>query len=153
MTDGGLYYGAEGQEMLRFNVLDGLGLQKLMIAGLTVVIVSQSESPIITSRARKLGISHCLTGIDCKRAPIKALADRAGLSLAEVAHIADDENDLSLLRSVGVAVTVPNGLAKVQAVARFVTRAHGGNGAVRELAEAILSSRVHFGADPGHSCP
>ena len=62
--------------------------------------------------------------------------------LEAVAHIADDVNDLGLLRAVGMPVTVPGGVPEVQAACRFVTRAQGGNGAVRELCDAILAARA-----------
>ena len=42
---------------------------------------------------------------------------------------------------VGLPIAVPNAVAEVRAVASVVTRAAGGHGAVREIAEAILKAR------------
>lgn len=142
MTDGGLYYGDTGEAFKRYSVLDGQGLKMLMAAGVDICIVTQGRSGAITSRARALGIVHCYTGIEDKAEVVRGLMTKLGIGADEVAHIADDINDMSLLELVGVAVTVPNGVAAVRAVSRFVTRTTGGHGAVRELAEAILASRT-----------
>ena len=141
MTDGGLYYGPEGQVMLRFHVADGMGLKRLMSNGIAVCIISQSNNQIIASRAKVLGIEHCYLGVDDKFAVIEKLAGKLGIELHEVGHIADDLNDMTLMEKVGVAVTVPAGVPEIRAVADFVTSASGGNGAVRELCEAIIESK------------
>lgn len=142
LTDGGLYYDKDGYAMARFHVLDGMGLKRLQQAGVRTCFVSQSQSPAIAARARALGIDRCLLGVDDKRNVVADLATEFGFTLAEVCHIADDVNDLSLLRVVGVPVTVPGGVSEVQGVCQFVTRAEGGFGAVRELCEAIIASRA-----------
>ncbi len=141
MTDGGLYYGESGEAFKRYSVLDGQGLKMLMAAGVEICIVTQGRSGAITSRARALDIAHCHTGVEDKAEVVLGLMAEMGIEADAVAHIADDINDLSLLRLVGVAVTVPNGVPAVRAVSRFVTSSVGGSGAVRELAEAILRSR------------
>lgn len=141
LTDGGLYYDAGGKALLRFHAADGIGLKRLRAAGVKTCFISQSATGPINARARDLGIDFCFTGVEEKRAVIARLAHEGGFSLAETVHIADDLNDLSLLQAVGVAVTVPNASAEVKRVAHFMTRTQGGEGAVRELCDAIISSQ------------
>lgn len=141
LTDGGFYFDHNGLALLRFDVQDGTGLKLLMRAGIRTCFISQSDNDIIRARAAALGVDHCFTGVDDKRKPIAALAEKAGIAMAQVCHIADDINDLSLLEAVGVPVTVPEGVAAVRRVCRFVTTRPGGTGAVRELCDAILSAR------------
>lgn len=133
--------------MLRFHVLDGLGLKALQKSGVRTAFVTQSHNSTIVARAKALGIDDCLMGVEDKLAPVEALAQRHGISLAEVCHIADDVNDLTLLEAVGIAVTVPNGVRQVRQASRYVTHTLGGNGAVRELCDVILNSRAEFGDD------
>lgn len=140
MTDGGLFYDVDGPAMVRFHVLDGLGLKKLMKADVAVSIISQSKTPIIATRARILGIENCFVGVDDKLQPITELAKRLNISFDQIAHIADDENDLSLFNAVGVPITVPAGVPAIRNIAKFTTMTAGGNGAVREVCEAILTS-------------
>jgi 3-deoxy-D-manno-octulosonate 8-phosphate phosphatase (KDO 8-P phosphatase) len=145
LTDGGLYYDKDGYAMARFHVLDGMGMKRLQASGIRVCIVSQSRSPAIEARARALNVDQCFVGIDDKLEIVAEYARSIGISLAEVCHVADDINDLSLLRAVGVSVTVPGGVPEVQRVCSYVTHAEGGHGAVRELCEAIIDSMTARG--------
>jgi len=143
LTDGGLYYGEQGEEPIkRFHVLDGMGIKMLLNAGISVCFVSQGKSSAISARARALGIEYCFTGIENKVEPVTALMAMLGIAASEVAHIADDVNDISLIDFVGVAVTVPGGVIEVRRRCKFVTQKEGGAGAVRELCEAILASQA-----------
>jgi len=142
LTDGGLYYDKDGYALARFHVLDGMGLKRLQQTGVRTCFVTQSRSAAISARAGVLGIDRCLMGVDDKRDIVADLAAEFGFTLAEVCHIADDVNDLSLLRAVGVPVTVPGGVPEVQAACAFTTRTIGGSGAVRELCEAIIGSQA-----------
>ena len=53
----------------------------------------------------------------------------------------DDVNDLPCLGWVGLAASPSDGMPPVLAVAQLITARKGGEGAVRELADQILSSR------------
>ncbi|MCB1466839.1 MAG: hypothetical protein KDK08_06790 [Rhizobiaceae bacterium] len=140
LTDGGLYFDRNGIAMLRFHVRDGHGLKSVMAAGIEICFISQSRNEIISARATALGVRHCYTGVDDKLEPVLELARRGGYGLDSVCHIADDLNDLTLLRAVGVAVTVPSSCLEVRQHCHFMTSADGGRGAVRELCDAILVS-------------
>ncbi len=141
LTDGGLYYADDGTRFARFHVLDGMGLKRVQAVGIKTAFITQSRTRYIETRARDLGIDHCHLGIEDKLQTMQAILADLPFGLEAVCHIADDVNDLSLLRAVGLPVTVPGGMPQVQAVCRYVTGAEGGNGAVRELCEAILASR------------
>ena len=142
MTDGSFFYDASGVALMRFHVLDGMGLKSIMAAGIETCFISQSQSSIIAKRAEILSITHCLLGIDDKQKAIAELISSKDYSLEAICHIADDINDLTLLRCVGVAVAVPNAVDEVMRTCRFVTTKSGGNGAVRELCDAILMSKM-----------
>lgn len=140
LTDGGLYYATDGTRMARFHVLDGMGLKRVQAAGIKLAFISQSTTPYIQTRAKDLGVDYCFTGIEAKEQTMADILADTGIAWENVCHIADDVNDLSLLAKVGLRVTVPGGMAEVKEACDFVTTAQGGNGAVRELCEAILAS-------------
>lgn len=142
MTDGGLYYDDSGHSMIKFNVLDGIGLLNLKKFGVKTAVISMTNSPIITKRAQKLGIDFCHIGVEDKLTVMKKILRECDLSLNQVCHIADDINDLTLLEAIGVPVTVPNGVDNVKNVCRFVTKREGGAGAVREICDAIIKSKT-----------
>ena len=146
MTDGSLFYGSGGQRMWRFHVLDGMGLKKLQGDGVPVCMISQSKSEILKKRAEDLGLAYCYVGVDDKQIAVDALIQELGIDASAVAHIADDENDLTLLKTVGVPICVPNAVPAVKETCRSVTQTEGGAGAVRELCETILESRRQWQA-------
>lgn len=141
MTDGGMYYGAEGQIMVKFNVLDGMGIKLIQNLGIKTCFVTMSNTDIIQSRADVLGIDYCFMGISDKRMKIEELTNELSIKFNETAHIADDVNDLSLLKAVGCSVTVPNGVEEVKATANFITSKAGGFGAVRELCDCLVKAQ------------
>jgi 3-deoxy-D-manno-octulosonate 8-phosphate phosphatase (KDO 8-P phosphatase) len=49
LTDGGLYFGAEGELFKRFNTLDGHGLKMLQRAGITPAVVTGRGSAALRS--------------------------------------------------------------------------------------------------------
>lgn len=141
MTDGSLLFTATGDEIKAFNILDGLGLKQLMSAGVEVAVITGRTSPLTERRMSNLGITTLLQGREDKLVALQELADERGLSAAELGYIGDDLPDLAAIRFAGLGVTVPNGYWLVQKHAHYCTRAPGGNGAVRELTDLILTAR------------
>lgn len=138
LTDGGLYYTDSGEEMKKFNVKDGQGLQLLMKAGVDVAIISAGTSQSTLHRAKKLGILHTFLGVEDKLVALKALCQKLNLSLSQVAYVGDDINDISTLQAVGCPLTVADAMPANRACALYVTRQLGGQGAVREICDLIV---------------
>lgn len=148
LTDAGVYIGAGDAgpvELKRFNIMDGLAIHMLRWAGLRVVLVSGRESPATTIRARELDV-ECRQLGPRKVPVVQEILDEAGASWAELAVVADDLADLPLLRRAGLPVSVPNGAPEVKAAAAWVTARRGGEGAVRDFAEALLGARGQWTA-------
>ena len=141
LTDGRIYVDDHGHETKAYSALDGVGIALLQRAGITVAWITGSTAPAVTIRARNLGVAHVVLGAADKLAPWEQLRRQLGLAPEQCAHIGDDLPDLPILVRCGLAVTVPNAPAPMQQHAHFVTRAHGGGGAVRELCELILSAQ------------
>lgn len=146
LTDGGLYYGDDGKVSRKFNVTDGVGIKRVMDAGVEVAFVSAGRTESTRFRAEALGVRHAFIGVTEKLATVETLARGLGISLAAVAHVGDDLNDLALMRAVGLAITVPDAAREVAAVARLATRRRGGEGAVREVCDRIVAARAKVGA-------
>jgi 3-deoxy-D-manno-octulosonate 8-phosphate phosphatase (KDO 8-P phosphatase) len=142
LTDGALYYGADGEALKRFHVRDGLGLRMLMDNGVEVAVISARTSPPLTRRLAELGITHVFSGRSDKRAALAELIAELGVGADEVAFVGDDLLDLPVFAEVGLAISVADGHALVREAAEWTTSAAGGNGAVREIADAILASKV-----------
>jgi YrbI family 3-deoxy-D-manno-octulosonate 8-phosphate phosphatase len=142
LTDAGMYYGPDGEVMKKFNTRDGVGLARAREAGIAVAIISGEDSAIVHARAAKLKIDAVFCGAANKRLAIDELCARHGLGLEEVAFIGDDLNDLPALECVGLACAVADAAEPVLAAAHYITSRRGGDGAVRELCELLIASRL-----------
>ena len=141
LTDGRLYVGPDGMTSKAFHVRDGLGITQLLRAGVEVGLISGRDDRAVRARAKELGLRSVLLGESNKgEAVVRLLAER-NLAATQAAFVADDVNDLPALEQVGVSIAVADAHPDVLAAVKFVTRASGGEGAVREVADAILSAR------------
>jgi 3-deoxy-D-manno-octulosonate 8-phosphate phosphatase (KDO 8-P phosphatase) len=145
LTDNGIFVGpVDGQavELKRFDIQDGLGHILMRSSGIPVVWVSGRHSEATSVRARELRVEEVLqVSGPHKLEAFGELLERRGIAWEEAAFVGDDLADLRVLRRVGLPIAVANAVAEVKAVATFVTRAPGGQGAVREAIEALLKAR------------
>jgi 3-deoxy-D-manno-octulosonate 8-phosphate phosphatase (KDO 8-P phosphatase) len=149
MTDGGLYIGAvttpagsEPAELKRFDIQDGLGIHLLRAAGLLVAIVTGREARGARIRAEELEADEFVSDGAARKLPaFEAILARRSLRWEEVCFVGDDLPDLPILRRAGLPVAVANAVQEVKSAARLTTRASGGRGAVREVAETLLKAR------------
>ncbi|MCC6845841.1 MAG: HAD hydrolase family protein [Bacteroidetes bacterium] len=138
MTDGAMYFGANGEVMKRFSVRDGMGITLLQRAGIRTAIVTSENSPIVISRAAKLKIERVVLGSRNKKRAIIELSEQLGTILGNIAYIGDDVNDADPMRLCGVSACPSDAVATIRDIADFICTSEGGKGAVREFAEAIL---------------
>ena len=141
LTDAGMYYGENGEELKKFNTRDGMGIALAREAGLTIAMLTRESTPIVTRRAAKMKVEEVHVGILDKLTCMREILERHGLTLEQVAYIGDDANDYELLCHVGLAVAVRDATRLPKSVAHYVTEAKGGEGAVRELCELILEAQ------------
>jgi 3-deoxy-D-manno-octulosonate 8-phosphate phosphatase (KDO 8-P phosphatase) len=146
LTDAGMYYSESGDEWKKFNTRDGMGIKLLQKAGLITAIVTQERTRLVARRAEKLAIPELHQGVMDKLSVIRDMATRHGISLRQVAYIGDDVNDMEALKAVGLSAAPADGLPQVLKIVGYVCRQKGGEGAVRELAEMILRSRIEVRA-------
>lgn len=138
LTDGGMYYGEQGEVLKKFNTRDGQGVALLHEAGLETAILTRERSEIAAQRGAKLRVGEVRIGVLDKLAALREMLAARGLGPEQVAYIGDDLHDVGVLREVGLAVVVQDATRRPREVAHFITRARGGEGAVRELCELIL---------------
>jgi 3-deoxy-D-manno-octulosonate 8-phosphate phosphatase (KDO 8-P phosphatase) len=151
LTDGGVYLGATRSphdddvvpfELKRYDIQDGLGLHLLRQAGVQIVIITGRVSESVAMRGRELGAIAVVQDPHARKlsALTRVLSDLQ-CTLDECAFVGDDLPDLSVMRVVGLPVAVGNAVPEVRRTATLQLRAHGGFGAVREFAEALLQAR------------
>lgn len=150
LTDGGMYYTSEGEAMKRFCVYDGMGMVCLQQAGIPCGILTSENSMIVKARAEKLKLRYLYLGVGSKVNPncltkleaAKEICHELGIGLEDVCFVGDDINDVELLSAVGYPCCPPTARPEVLAVPGIrVLKTPGGQGAIREVADEILSGR------------
>lgn len=141
LTDGGLYYGPDGECLKRFCAQDGLGMVLLQKAGIRVAVLSGRDSPALRRRLADLGISLFRLGKVEKRAACEDLLRESGVSPEESLFLGDDLPDLDGFACCGLGIAVANARERVREAAHLVLDARGGQGAFRELTDKLLHAR------------
>lgn len=142
MTDGGMYYFEHGDEAKRFNTRDGMAVQLLRERGILFGIITGENVDMVRRRAEKIGAAECYTGIKDKAAVLDKICSKYGLLYEQIAYIGDDRNDELVLKKVGLPCSVPDAAPEAREAALYITKRAGGHGAVREVAELLLASRL-----------
>jgi 3-deoxy-D-manno-octulosonate 8-phosphate phosphatase (KDO 8-P phosphatase) len=138
LTDGGLWYGPDGETLKRFDVKDGHGLVLARETGLPVAWLTARSSAILTARAKELKIEKVLQGRRDKTEGLSELCKAFGVPLDQTAYMGDDLNDLAPLRLVGLAACPADAVEEVRTSVQYIASKEGGRGAVREFLELIL---------------
>ncbi len=145
LTDNGIFLGpVDGRrvELKRFDIQDGLGIRLLQGTPIEVVWISARESEATRLRADELNIGALIQDSGGRKLPaLAALLTARGLDWTEVAFVGDDLADLSVMERVGLPIAVANATDEIKAVAKWTTMRSGGQGAVREVIEALLKAR------------
>jgi len=145
LTDGRLWFDADGREAKAFSVVDGQGLALLRKSGIEVAFVTARNSAAAAHRARDLGVRSCV-GVGDKFACVEGLAKELGIDLEQVSFMGDDLPDIRIMRAVGLAVAPASAHAWTIERAHWRTAARGGEGAARELCDLLLSAQGHLDA-------
>jgi 3-deoxy-D-manno-octulosonate 8-phosphate phosphatase (KDO 8-P phosphatase) len=142
LTDGGLHYGVEGELFKGYHVRDGLGIRLLLHHGIHVAVISARASELVRRRMADLRIQHWLVGCEDKSRALDGILSQLALSAEQVAFMGDDLLDVPVMRRVGLAAAVQDAHPCTLEVAHVRTSAHGGRGAVRELADLVLDAQL-----------
>lgn len=142
LTDAGVYYGENGEVLKKFNIRDGMGVERLRkLVGVETGIITGETSPSVVMRAAKLKITELHLGIKDKLALLAAMLERLDLDASEVAFIGDDVNDLEIQKAVGFSACPADATRQNKAIVDYCCDAKGGEGCFREVAELIIDSK------------
>ena len=141
LTDGGVWWGPNGEEWKRFCFADIMGVSLARKAGLRVALISGEDSPLVDRFADKMGITDIEKNCKDKARALRSFAERHGLALSDVCFMGDDVNDLAAMEIAGLAAAPASAVPAALQKAAFIAQRTGGNGAVRELVDLILGAR------------
>jgi 3-deoxy-D-manno-octulosonate 8-phosphate phosphatase (KDO 8-P phosphatase) len=147
LTDGGLFFGDDGQEYKSFNSKDGHGMRMLQKSGVVIGVITGRTSEVVRIRMENLGVEHVYQGKRDKLPAYVELRDKLGLRDEEVAYVGDDVVDLPIMRRVGLAIAVNDAHPFVLQHAHWQTPHRGGRGAARDVCEMVLEAQGNLQAE------
>jgi 3-deoxy-D-manno-octulosonate 8-phosphate phosphatase (KDO 8-P phosphatase) len=136
LTDGVIGF-MRDTDFRNFYVRDGLALDWARDLGLLPVVISGRASHAVEARLADLKLEGYL-GVRDKVAEAKKVLAREGVEFGACAMVGDDLPDVALMKRVGWPIAVADAVPEVLLIARTVTRAPAGRGAVREVVEMLL---------------
>ena len=142
LTDGGVWWGPNGEEWKRFSFADIMGLSLARKAGLAVTLISGEDSPLLDRFAERMNLTDITKGCKDKASALRAFAGRRQLALDEICFMGDDVNDLAAMEIAGLAAAPADARPAALQKAAVVTVARAGHGAVRELVDRILAGEL-----------
>ena len=140
-TNSGMYYTSSGEKMKCFSTYDGMGVQLLREIGIPTIILTSENSEIVLRRAEKLQIEKVYINEKEKLNKMIQICKDLNISMAEIAYIGDDLNDLELLEEVGLSAMPPNSPILNLFSPDYLTEKSGGQGAFREFIDQIIQAK------------
>jgi len=138
LTDGGMYYGSDGEMLKKFDTRDAHGLQLLRERGIQVCVLSSEDSAAVAARMKKLGIDEYYLGVKKKLALLEQKLASWKIAWQEIAYMGDDLCDLECLQRAGMAICPADAVPEILRHVHHVCTRSGGHGAVREACDRIL---------------
>ena len=141
LTDSGMYYSEQGDELKKFSTRDGMGFRLLQEAGFDTAIITLENTELMARRAKKLKIEELHQAAEDKVGVMDGILSNKDYGLEQVAYLGDDLGDVELLKRVGVSACPSDAIPAVRDAVDIVLQTPGGSGAFREFSEMILESR------------
>lgn len=137
LTDGGMYYGENGDELKKFNAKDGHGFLLLRKMGIKTAIISGENNKIIMRRGQKVAADDIILGRADKLDALKELCAKYDLTLEQCAYIGDDIFDIPAIAACGFGCAPADALEEVKAAADYISSKKGGEGTFRDVVEKL----------------
>ncbi len=138
LTDAGMYYSEFGDELKKFNTRDGMGFALLRRRGIITGIITSECVDLNRRRAEKLKLDIFESGCKDKVAVVSRICSEYKIDFNNVCYIGDDINDVGVIKLVGLGCAPADAMPQVINAARYVTKAKGGEGVIREVVDLIL---------------
>ena len=139
LTDGGMYYTADGDIMKKFHTRDGMGVTLLKKQNIPTIIITKEKTSTVKRWASRMKIEKLYDGVLEKEKMVDIICKKYCISFDEIAYIGDDVNDVELLKRVGLSIVPHDAVQEAKRVSHYICKINGGSGAFREAADLILS--------------
>ena len=139
LTDGGMYYSKNGEELKKFNTRDGMAIEILHNNNIKSGIITKENSKIVKQRTQKIKPDLVLIGIQKKELELPKICKKFNISNNQIAYIGDDINDLSIMNLVGFSACPKDAVDEIKKISDYISNYPGGSGVLREISDLIIS--------------
>ena len=139
LTDGGMYYSKNGEELKKFNTRDGMAIELLRKNHIKSGFITKENSKIVKQRAQKIKPDLILNGIQQKELELPKICKKFSVSKNQIAYIGDDLNDLEITKLVGFSVCPKDAVDEIKKNSDYTCTSIGGSGVLREVTDLIIS--------------
>ena len=140
MTDNKVYVDQKGNETVKVNRSDGLGVAEIKKLGIHQIIICTEKNPVVAKRANKIGI-NCLQDIGNKRNALEENCKKNNIELYQVIYVGNDINDKEAMEIAGITICPADAHESIKNISNHVFTKRGGDGVVRELYDFICASQ------------
>lgn len=142
MTDNKVYVDQNGNETVKVNRSDGLGISEIKKLGIQQIIISTEKNLVVGKRAKKLGI-NCLQNVGNKKNALEENCKKINIELDQVIYVGNDINDKEAMEIAGITICPADAHESIKNISNHIFTKRGGDGVVRELYDFICASQSH----------
>lgn len=141
MTDGGIYYDENGNEVKKFCTKDAAGFFAAHQVGIKIIVLTGRRCAATERRMSELKVDYLYQNIRDKANFLKEFMVEQNIESDEIGYIGDDLNDLPPMNLVAYIGCPADSCKEIISRANYVSQLCGGYGAVRDIIEHILEER------------
>ena len=138
MTDSGIYFDNNGNELKRFSSRDFAGILAAHYIGIEVLVVTGRECPATLKRAKELHIDHVYQNIKDKRKFIQGYMEGHEIKKQNLGYIGDDLNDYAAMQYAGFVACPSDACKEVRNISSYISSVKGGQGVIQDVFRWLL---------------
>lgn len=138
LTDGMTIALESGEQARAFNIKDGYGIERALLAGFHVAIISGGNQIGVRKRLEFLKIKHIHLGVKNKVEVLKALCKELDVKPEEILYVGDDLPDFEVMQLVGIPCCPADAVHDIKEISNYIADNNGGHGCVREVIEIVM---------------
>lgn len=141
MTDAGIYYDENGNELKKFCTKDAAGFFTARQAGIKIMVLTGRECAATARRMTEMKVDFLVQGIKDKDTYLKDFLQKEHISYNEIGYLGDDLNDFVGMSLAGFAGCPADACEEIKKVSDYISNVRGGQGAVRDIVAWLLRER------------
>ena len=141
MTDAGIYYDDNGNELKKFYTKDAAGFFAAHHVGIKIIVLTGRECNAVTRRMNDMRVEYICQNVKDKKNFINSFMTEHGIDRSQIAYIGDDLNDLAAMQLTGFVACPHDACSEILAYADYISTEDGGHGAIRDVIRYLLRRR------------